>query len=142
MEKYIINGVEFEHDTFELVNLELFKAEAEGMAAFFEELESSDIEGIEVIRVTCERIADFFDVVLGEGTFQKAFGGKMNVFVMVEAVKKFIADITANINGKAKIVTSATQLRNREERRAAERAKKREEARKKIERKKNGKQSV
>lgn len=138
MEKYIINGVEFEHDTFELVNLELFKTETEEMATFFEELESSDMEGIEVIRVTCERIADFFDVVLGEGTFQKAFGGKMNIFVMVEAAKKFISDMAANINGTAKIVSSAPQLRNREERRAAERAKKREEARKKIERKKNG----
>ena len=139
MEKYIINGVEFEHDTFDLVNLELFKTESEEMAAFFEALENSDKEGLEVIRDVCEKIADFFDVVLGEGTFQKAFGGKMNVFVLVEEAKKFISEMINNINGTAKSVISDNKPSNREERRAAERAKKREESFKRVESKRNGK---
>lgn len=139
MEKYIINGVEFEHDTFDLLNLELFKTESEEMAAFFEELENSDKEGLEIIRDVCEKIADFFDVVLGEGTFQKAFGGKMNVFVLVEEAKKFISEMINNINGTAKSVISDNKPSNREERRAAERAKKREEAFKRVESKRNGK---
>lgn len=139
MEKYIINGVEFEHDTFDLLNLELFKTESEEMAAFFEELENGDKEGLEIIRDVCEKIADFFDVVLGEGTFQKAFGGKMNVFVLVEEAKKFISEMINNINGTAKSVISDNKPSNREKRRAAERAKKREEAFKRVEGKRNGK---
>lgn len=129
MDKYIINGVEVEYDTFDLTNLELYGAEAERLHAKAEEANAVSKSGapyteqIAALRELCEDLLDSFDCLLGEGMAEKIFGGRMNVMDITLAYKQFIDDITARVRAMQPVSAG-----NREQRRAAERARRREEA--------------
>lgn len=129
MDKYIINGVEVEYDTFDLTNLELYGSEAERLHAKAEEANAVSKSGapyteqIAALRELCEDLLDSFDCLLGEGMAEKIFGGRMNVMDITMAYKQFIDDITARVRAMQPVSAG-----NREQRRAAERARRREEA--------------
>lgn len=129
MEKYTINGHEVEYDTFDLVNMEIFRGEADRVTEAANALAESDPEDyLASIRTFCETIMDAFDTVLGDGTSHEIFGGKVNAKVIPEAWKEFYAAVLHEMNpGTAK--TTPTQSANREQRRAAERQARRDAAR-------------
>lgn len=131
MEKYIINGVEVEYDTFDLENMELFDGEVRQVSASAEEMQKNATEEnyLQYTRTVCEAIMDAFDVLIGEGTSKKVFGGRVNVYAIRNAWNQFILDVRAELNSFGG--ASAPQM-NREQRRAAEREKRRAEAKAKI----------
>lgn len=129
MDKYIINGVEVEYDTFDLTNLELYGSEAERLHKKAEEANAVSkggapyAEQVAALRELCEDILDSFDCLLGDGMAEKIFGGRMNVMNITQAYKQFIDDITVRVRAM-----QAETGGNREQRRAADRARRREEA--------------
>ena len=128
MEKYIINGKEFEFDTFDLDNIELFQSEAERLE---EKVRAAPRDGDTVgfMRERTEDILDFFDTVVGEGTSAAAFGGKVNIKDIMSAYRQFAQDIKANANAFFGSFASKPAPVNREQRRAAEREQRRQQAR-------------
>ena len=135
MEKYIINGVEMEYDTFDLDAMELLDGE---VLRLQEEIGNASQKDWNIdnytgfLREQCENIMDFFDTVLGEGSAKKIFGGKTNVKQIMTVYRKFVDDVTkvrASLGGglgPSEAVPAAPV--NREQRRAAEREKRRQEA--------------
>ena len=138
MEKYIINGIEVEYDTFDLVNMELYDGEVRRIAKAAESMQSADANNyIEVIRSVCDDILDAFDTILGEGSSEKIFGGKVNAKIIPDAWKSFtrsVAEQMSKIGGEETKETEETEAvyLNREQRRAAERVKRKEEARARV----------
>ena len=132
MEIYIINGHEVEYDTFDLVNMEVFRDESKRVAAL-SELSANVTEDnyVDIIREMCEGVMDAFDTVIGEGTSDLLFGGKVNAKTVPEAWRKFCQDVAAAMNDTAPVA-------NREQRRAAERAARRAEAKARVEARQNG----
>lgn len=129
MEKYIINGVEVEYDTFDLVNIELMENEKDRLRELGEQ--KKNCSSVQDLRILCEAVIDFFDTVIGEGTSQKVFGGKMNVKDIFNSYAAFLSDVErqgALLHGGKK----ETLQMNRDQRRAAEREKRRKEAKAKI----------
>lgn len=134
MEKYIINGVEVEYDTFDLVNMEVYRDEMTRLAGLSKLAEGVTLDNyIERIREMCEGVLDAFDTVLGEGTSEKLFGGRMNAQEIPNAWKEFTKAVEAYMNENS---APSTPTMNREQRRAAERKQRREEARKRVEERK------
>lgn len=133
MEKYIINGHEVEYDTFDLENMELFDGEVRRVSASAEEMQKNATEAnyLQYARTVCETIMDAFDVLIGEGTSKKVFGGRINVYAIRNAWSQFILDVRAEMKNFGRASAVAPQM-NREQRRAAEREQRRAEARAKI----------
>lgn len=129
MEKYIINGVEVEYDTFDLVNIELMENEKARLKELGEQKKGCN--SVQDLRILCEAVFDFFDTVIGEGTSEKVFGGKMNVKDIFNAYAGFLVEVKSQcvlLHGGKK----ETVQMNREQRRAAEREKRRAEAKAKV----------
>lgn len=133
METYIINSVEVEYDTFDLANMEVFRDESKRVAAL-SELSANVTEDnyIEIIREMCEGVMDAFDTIIGEGTSDLVFGGKVNAKTVPAAWKQFTQDVAAVMNE-----ANPAPAMNREQRRAAERASRREAAKKRVEARQN-----
>lgn len=134
METYVINGVEVEFDTYDLVNLELIRTETEALSRRAkEQAESGGFDGLTFMKEMCEGIMDFFDLVVGEGTAERCFGSRPNVKVLTDAYAKFVEDVSAETSSfrpttpSGGVPDAPEEPRNREERRAAERARKRQE---------------
>ena len=132
MERYQINGVEVEYDTFDLVNLELFDRESKNMLEKLNQFRETDAD-LATLRELCEDILDFFDTVVGEGTSEKCFGGKLNAKVLPTALTKFVLDVKkeAESIGDDRKPNTPNRLpapENREQRRRAERERRRKEA--------------
>ena len=130
METYIVNGVAIEYDTFDLVNMELFGTEVERLKDFADSINGKQYnafaDSVSDLREMCEGIKDFFDCVVGEGTYEKVFGTHVNALDMTQAYYNFVAEVSARMqNGFSAPVAPAM---NREQRRAAEREKRRAEA--------------
>lgn len=125
MEKYSINGVEMEYDTFDLDAMELLDSEVNRIRDEVEAVQRDGLDSagyIRVLREQGENILDFFDTVLGDGAAAKIFGTRMNIRDIMNAYRKFTADV-AEVRG-----TLAGDLPgggNREQRRAAEREQRR-----------------
>lgn len=132
MERYTINGHDFEYDTFDLVNLELMGSEMEKIKEL-----GKTATGIDSMRILCESITDMFDLLIGEGTSRIAFGEHLNLKEVLESFSKFSKDITAAVNGIGDglkgTVVPVQPVMNREQKRAEERAKKRSEAKLRVE---------
>lgn len=129
METYSINGVEVEYDTFDLVNMEVYRDEVKRVADLSELAKDVTTENyIEIIREMCEGVMDAFDTIIGEGTSNLLFGGKVNAKTIPAAWAEFNVAVGAQLNS-----ASPAPTMNREQRRAAERAARREEARKRVE---------
>lgn len=126
METYIINGVEVEYDTFDLVNMELFDSEVRRVSKSAEALKGADSTNyLQLTRAACEDILDAFDTLLGDGMADKIFGGKVNAKIIPSAWVAFTQSVAAAMKG---VGNGSTQHMNREQRRAAERAERRKEA--------------
>ena len=127
MDTYIINGVEVQYDTFDLVNMKLFGTEVERLMDFADSINGKKYndfaDSVADLRKMCEGIKDFFDCVVGEGTSEQVFGTRVNALDITQAYHNFVSEVSARMqNG-----FSAPAV-NREQRRAAERARRREEA--------------
>lgn len=91
----IVNSVEME-------NLELFEVEiAERYEKALKLLETTEIktEGLTMaqgIKVQCEIIFEFFDIMYGEGASKKIFGNKVNLVTCLNALGDFMTQINKN----------------------------------------------
>lgn len=120
MEKYTVNGIEFEYDTFDLDNMEAFAQEVEEMQESVKSINTDGIglsDQVQLLREQGEHILDFFDTVVGAGTAKKLFGQRMNIRDLMEGYKSFtsaVAKVQGTLGGE-----------DREQRRAADRQKRR-----------------
>lgn len=131
METYIINGVEVDYDTFDLVNMEIYRDEVKRVAELSELSKDVTVDNyVEIIREMCEGVMDAFDTIVGEGTSELLFGGRVNAKTVPKAWNDFTEAVASNLNGSG--VDSAGVPMNREQRRKAERERRREEARKRV----------
>lgn len=136
MEKYIVNGHEIEYDTFDLANIELLDSEIKRLTNKLANIQAENIPAenqFAFLHEISEDILDFFDTVVGEGTSQKVFEGKVNIRDLFSAFQKFNQDVksnTASVFGAMNVTPLSPAVpANREQRRAAERAMRREKAR-------------
>lgn len=138
METYVINGVDVQYDTFDLVNLELYDAEVKRVAGDAKRIDPDALTGSNAmgyVREVCDSILDFFDTLCGDGTSARCFGNRVNVKILLEAYQKFILDVNEAAGSldmrldAAPTVPVADPPANRELRRAAEREGRRKEAR-------------
>ena len=98
MERYTINGVEVEHDTFDLDQMERLEEAVRRVKEDMSALrDRTDGEGsaIELLREQAEVFLDFFDDVLGEGSARKIFGGRVNIRDISNGYTGFINDVAA-----------------------------------------------
>lgn len=131
MDKYIVNGVELEYDTFDLVNMEIYRDEVTRVAELAELSKDVTVDNyVEIIREMCEVVMDAFDTIVGEGTSELLFGGRVNAKTVPQAWNDFTKAVASNL--KESGVNSAAVPMNREQRRKAERERRREEARKRV----------
>ena len=131
METYIINGIEFEYDTFDLVNMEIYRDEVKRVEELAELSKNVTVDNyVEIIREMCEGVMDAFDTIVGEGTSELLFGGRVNAKTVPQAWNDFAKAVASNLNESG--VNSAAVPMNREQRRRAERERRREEARKRV----------
>lgn len=133
MEKYKVNGVEVEYDTFDLVNMEVYRDEVQRVAALADLAKDVTVENyIDIIREMCEGIMDAFDTIIGEGTSEKLFGGRVNAKIVPAAWAEFTQAVANMMNTDIPGAGSNMPV-NREQRRAAERVARREAAKKRVE---------
>lgn len=138
METYIINGVEMEYDTYDVTNMEIYGAEVQRLAELGKKLDATMdktdyFSAAQALRTFCEEILDAFDCILGEGSAKKIFGGRVNVLEIKNAYVEFTSAVnkaTSTMFGaeNPKPAVRQPENMNREQRRAAERAKRRAEA--------------
>lgn len=120
MDKYIVNGVEIEYDTFDLDSIECWEREI---------LQVSDETNTTVtgesptdrLRRICNAFLDFFDAVCGGGTARKVFGDHVNVKDIYTGYGSFVQQVSAASNEfTASIRADRQPTGNRAQRRAAE----------------------
>lgn len=120
MEKYIINGVEVEYDTFDLDNMERL---ADSVQALKEDVKSiqgrmkDGEDSFKLLREQANLMLDFFDDILGDGAAKKIFGGKVNILDIANGYK----DFTAAVAKQQAALAEAVAQPNREQRRARDR---------------------
>lgn len=136
MEKYIVNGHEIEYDTFDLANIELIDSEIKRLNGKLANIQTENVSvenQFAFLHEISDDILDFFDTVVGEGTSQKVFEGKVNIRDLFLAFQKFNQDVKSNtvsVFGAMNVTPLSPAVpANREQRRAAERAMRREQAR-------------
>lgn len=138
METYIVNGKEIQYDTFDLVNMEVYRDEckrvSEGTAEAQRKFHDGDMDYVECIREMCELAMDALDTICGEGTSEILFGGKVNAKTVPESWKEFTGAVAETLGE-----SSGHSGMNREQRRAAERSARREAARQRVEARQNEK---
>lgn len=129
MSLYTINGVSFEYDEMDLVNLELYRSELERLknGAYGVDVDKvDDAAALSFIREQCEAVLDFFDCVVGEGTAERLFGPRRNIREILGAFNDFQSAVAKNLAALKDDMAPAPV--NREQRRAAEREQRRKEA--------------
>lgn len=102
MEKYVVNGVEFTYDTFELENVDAWEKENRRVQEVVEEMgRNTRQEGgaVDSLREGCYAILDFFDAVVGEGTARSVFGERVNVRDIFAGYQSFSQQVTAQMQG-------------------------------------------
>ncbi len=122
MDKYIINGVEVEYDTFDV---DAMQARIDDLGVV-DAVDNEDVEGEDIfdrLRRLCEARLDFFDSVLGDGMAEKIFGHKVNAQDILRGFDAFNRDVNKHI---AQLPAVAKGMRpvqpapvNRAQRRAA-----------------------
>lgn len=92
MEKYTINGVEVEYDTFDLDNIERM---AEAVQQLQEDVDaiqnrkSDDESPMKLLREQANLFLDFFDDILGEDSAKKIFGDRVNILKIANGYREF-----------------------------------------------------
>lgn len=133
MEVYTINGYEVEYDTFDLVNMEVYRDEVKRVAELAKLSATVTAENyVEVIREMCEGVVDAFDTIIGEGTSKMLFGGRLNAKTIPEAWQEFTEAVSARMNQQGTGDGGNVVTMNREQRRAAERQARREAAKERV----------
>lgn len=119
MEKYTINGVEVEYDTFDLENMERLETAVNNLKEDVDKLQARMNGGessIKLLREQANLFLDFFDDVIGDGTAEKIFGNRVNILSIANGYKDFtdaVAGQQSNISGAIR-----NPKLNREQRRA------------------------
>lgn len=119
MEKYIINGVEVEYDTFDLDNMETLDKAVKQIQEDVNGLQSRKAAGEDAMKLLREQanyFLDFFDDVLGDGSARKIFGDRVNILKIVNGYKEFTDAVAAQQTNLAEAVGQSKL--NREQRRA------------------------
>lgn len=119
MEKYIINGVEIEYDTFDLDNMERMDAAVKQIQEDVNELQSRMANGedsMKLLREQANLFLDFFDDVLGDGFAKKIFGDRVNILKIATGYQEFTNAVAEQQKKLAETVGKPTI--NREQRRA------------------------
>lgn len=120
MEKYIINGVEVEFDTFDLDCFETLSDAAQRVEDGVNEIQSRKENGepsVKLLREQANLFLDFFDDVLGDGSAHKIFGGRVNILDIATGYKEFTDAVAAQQKKLTEAVGNKPM--NREQRRAA-----------------------
>jgi len=117
MEKYIINGVEVEYDTFDLENMETLETAVKRAKIDVEDIQArrTGDNDMALLREQANVFLDFFDDVLGEGSARKIFGERINILSIVNGYRDFTAAVAEQQTKLAQITTTPM---NREQRRA------------------------
>lgn len=122
MEKYIINGVEVEYDTFDLDNMERLADSVQALQDDVKDIQSrmkDEEDTFKLLREQANLMLDFFDDILGDGAAKKIFGGKVNILDIANGYKDFTAAAAKQQTALAEVV--AQPKLNREQRRARDR---------------------
>ena len=122
MEKYIINGVEVEYDTFDMDNLERLEEAVKQVQEDVNDIQARKAEGENAMKSLREQtniFLDFFDDVLGDGSARKIFGDRMNILHIATGYQEFTNAVAEQQKKLAEAVRGAPM--NRGQRRAAAR---------------------
>ncbi len=122
MDKYVINGIEIEYDTFDIDNLEAWD---EGVRRVDEETRT-DLDGeqpLQKLRRVCNAMLDFFDDLCGEGTAKSVFGDRINVKTIYEGYGGFVDAVSTRAKECAANMGAPAIPLNRAQRRAIDRNK-------------------
>lgn len=138
METYVVNGKEIQYDTFEAANIELYLSEVKRISDSANAAKAAGTDVMSAMRERCFNIMDFFDTVIGEGTAETLFGGAVNIRDVAQAFKDFTESVNRNMTELAGVISgkdapvqrpdviqysASANAANREQRRAAARAK-------------------
>ncbi len=118
MEKYTINGVEVEYDTFDLDNMERMEKAVQQLQDDVNNLHSQKSDGesaMKLLREQANLFLDFFDDVIGDGTAEKIFGNRVNILSIANGYKEFTDAVAAQ---HTKLAETVGKPVNREKRRA------------------------
>lgn len=96
MEKYIINGVEIDYDTFDMDSMDRYE-ESMGIVSEVAKNPQNEETGATYMRRVCESIMDFFDAVIGEGAATKIFGNRTNIKECFGVYGGFIKDVSTQM---------------------------------------------
>lgn len=119
MEKYIINGVEVEYDTFDLDNMEALDKAVKQIQDDVNDLQARKADGEDAMKLLREQancFLDFFDDVLGSGSARKIFGDRINILKIANGYKEFTDAVAAQQSKLSEAVGQSKM--NREQRRA------------------------
>ena len=126
METYIINGQEFEYDTFDLENMEVYDREIRRVAEAARAVDRKGLNEnnyISAIRARCMDVRDAFDIILGDGSADRIFGGRVNAKEILMTYQQFVMDVNQTRASLAQAIpTNAQPAGNRAQRREADRA--------------------
>lgn len=98
MDKYIINGKEFQVDTYDLGFIALFQEETKRVAKAAEDAQANEKDPVSVIKTECYAVFDFFDTIICEGTSKEIFGDTgINVKTIFDVYSLFVEDVANNL---------------------------------------------
>lgn len=101
METYVINGVEIQHDTFDVEAIALWDQEVDRVAEESQRPRKDGETPAAQLRRICQAMLDLFDRVCGEGTARAVFGDRVNIKAIYEGYTAFSQQINENIQGFA-----------------------------------------
>lgn len=88
----IIKGVELENlDIFDVEVVEKYESGLEKIKEMSNDLIDKSFS--ESIRIQCNHIFDFFNIMFGDGADKKIFGDKVNLVTCVEAFEELISQV-------------------------------------------------
>lgn len=120
MERYMVNSVEIEYDTFDIDNLTAWEEEVSRVAEETE-ITLEGESGLEKLRRVCYAMMDLFDRLCGEGTARKIFGERVNVKAIYEGYHAFTSAVSAAALACAASMGAPAASRSRGQRQTAER---------------------
>lgn len=97
----IVNGVEL--DDLDIYDVDVAEKYENGLKKIKEM--SNDVVGkslSESIRIQCEHIFEFFNIMFGEGTDEKVFGNKVNLVTCLKAFEELISQVNEQKNEQMK----------------------------------------
>lgn len=110
----ILNGYKVEIDNTDAEFSEKYEDALEKLQKQENELQEQlkSLKGKNVrskaIRMQCQSIFDFFDNVLGEGTHEKIFKGKVSLKLCIDTLEEFVANVIAQDKAYEEVIKKAT----------------------------------